>query len=720
MKRYPVPLLPWVLLCCLAAHAQTARPELVIQRGPVDYVHGLAFAPDGKRFATASGNDLQVWNAKTGVVELARTVSGRLEALAWSPDGSRIAGGGLTGAVFDWSGTVYLWDAHDGRVLQQWRTGEAVIAALAWSPDGQRLVTAGAGDFEGRSPRSAAQVWDKDGNLLHTLENYYASQVRLCFSSDGSRIALSFGSDGGHGTRAYDATTGNPLIPLLHQWMRGLTLTAEGAPRDDSDAVARSAEGSVVLTAQRSRESRDPGTGLTLRARGAGGRILAQMTLPEWPGPVALSPDGRQLVMTGASNFNTSPTPVLRVWQLNAQDAQWRALWQVEPYRAVPLSLAVANGVLALGLLNGKAAIWDLRAGVPCTLIGNTRYPGTLALSPAATHLAGSFLWDLREAQPRRGPQLTDYRAMTFSPDGSRLLEEGGMLEVKTGRHTEMRVPDEEGGNKLDGVHSAAFSADGTVLVTVDDTNSSGRMHLWRGDSGRFIQALVVSNPYIRFECVAFAPRGTTFAAAGRTDTLRQPETPFLGFFDGRTGRLERLMRTESDNHYFITGMQFSPDGKMLATTGLVMWPHEKPGPRDLGQDGAPVRTLRFWDVASGQQRGALPLEEDYAFPFAWLGNKTCVVADWSGVQFWSVPEARPLADLTLLDARFERDQRVIEWLVTTPDGAFDASSGAMRFLRWRVGEEIQETPPPTAPQIHGLLARVLRTVGASAAPPAR
>ncbi len=66
-------------------------------------------------------------------------------SVAWSPNGERIASGGV-------DGTVQVWDARTGQPLHTYTDPEdSPIASVAWSPDGERIASS-SGD-------GTAQVW---------------------------------------------------------------------------------------------------------------------------------------------------------------------------------------------------------------------------------------------------------------------------------------------------------------------------------------------------------------------------------------------------------------------------------------------------------------------------------------------------------------------------------------------------------------------------------
>ena len=73
------------------------RTTLLTYRGHTAGADAVAWSPDGRRIAVSgSGDQIQVWDTVTGetlVTYLEHT--GRVEAVAWSPDGKRIASGSI-------------------------------------------------------------------------------------------------------------------------------------------------------------------------------------------------------------------------------------------------------------------------------------------------------------------------------------------------------------------------------------------------------------------------------------------------------------------------------------------------------------------------------------------------------------------------------------------------------------------------------------------------
>jgi len=99
-------------------------------------------------------------------------------ALAWSPDGTRIASGS-----FDT--TVQVWNASNGKRLFTYPDRFNTVYSVAWSPDGTRIVSS--------SSDGTVQIWNADGGkVVYTLRN---GGLFVAWSPDSYLIA-SGGKDG--------------------------------------------------------------------------------------------------------------------------------------------------------------------------------------------------------------------------------------------------------------------------------------------------------------------------------------------------------------------------------------------------------------------------------------------------------------------------------------------------------------------------------------------
>ncbi|MDP9159361.1 MAG: hypothetical protein M3O09_03920 [Acidobacteriota bacterium] len=141
-------------------------------------INALAYSPDGTRILDGRTNgtsfNATVFRIADGVAifKLAGH-SNATRAVAWSPNGTIIATGGD-------DRTAKLWRASDGSLVRTIKDGSHV-RALAFSPNG--LLLADGDDF-------AVKIWRvADGALLHTLTGPSSSVVSVAFSPDGTQVS---------------------------------------------------------------------------------------------------------------------------------------------------------------------------------------------------------------------------------------------------------------------------------------------------------------------------------------------------------------------------------------------------------------------------------------------------------------------------------------------------------------------------------------------------
>ncbi|MGN9786229.1 hypothetical protein ACTMTF_32705 [Nonomuraea sp. ZG12] len=177
-------------------------------------IHAQAVhSPDGRWIAVAGGTfDLRAtdWgNGKVWILDAATGARHRefvhddwVNALAFSPDGGRIASGSRAGSTRIWDvadGTELLTIAHDS-----WVNG------VAFSPDGTLVATGTSGIYLPQRDHRAAEVWDAStGAALLRLEGVDRGMSSegvndVAFSPDGTWLATA----GDRVTRIWDVATG--------------------------------------------------------------------------------------------------------------------------------------------------------------------------------------------------------------------------------------------------------------------------------------------------------------------------------------------------------------------------------------------------------------------------------------------------------------------------------------------------------------------------------
>jgi WD40 repeat protein len=100
---------------------------------------GLAFSRDGRYFAAGNGTkSISVWETATGREVRRLPRSGRLYALAFSPDGRRLAA--ATAGRDPAQAELWLWDPESGQEILNLHVPIRVVIGLWFHPNGKQLV----------------------------------------------------------------------------------------------------------------------------------------------------------------------------------------------------------------------------------------------------------------------------------------------------------------------------------------------------------------------------------------------------------------------------------------------------------------------------------------------------------------------------------------------------------------------------------------------------
>jgi WD40 repeat protein len=157
--------------------AETRTPVGPPLRGPVGYVHDIAFSPDGKLVAAAGSRHAVVWDTMTRTTVRVFPVGthGGASSVSFSPDG-------LTLAIGRSDSFAVLYDLRTGRLIVHLGSDYS-ISDLAFSPDGKLLATASLG--------GTALVWDiASRNIVSSLSGAATLASAVRFSPDSRLVAV--------------------------------------------------------------------------------------------------------------------------------------------------------------------------------------------------------------------------------------------------------------------------------------------------------------------------------------------------------------------------------------------------------------------------------------------------------------------------------------------------------------------------------------------------
>jgi WD40 repeat protein len=544
-------------------------------------INALAFSPDGKLLATG-GDDAVVglWDTATG--KPLHPASGQELAIgcaALAPDGKIVAS-------FGWDWVLRLWGASSGKELARLGKAEKYVSYLAFSPDGKSLV---AGGWD-----SVPQLWDLSrGTVMRRFEG--AGQFIV--SPDGKAL-LNSGPLGD--LLLWEVATGKKLHRL-----RG------HSKEQEYWAAAFSPNGKLLATA-----GTDNTVGLWQVATGK--ELRRFQTAALWGRSLVFSPDGRNLFFGGEAQH-------IRRWDTATGDELPRILTGTD--RCTLLSYPPGGTTLAAVGDDSALFLWDMTRGkLRRRSLGHQG--GVTDISFAAdgktllsTGRDGTALvWDvarlIEHGQPREdlakkppvppsdyhGDPLPDgalarlgsvrwrrsgtIASVVFSADGKILVAGGGGNEESV-----LTVWDAATGKelrRLDGVAygytHVAFSPAGSVLAV----SSDGRVDCWDVATGRLLHQLAADPHYVY--ALAFAPDGKTLAAAGGTHEEGKRNT--IGLWDVATGNAVRRLEGHATA---ITALTFTADGRLLSTSGDLSVSANNSSRTVPGR-------LCLWDVASGKK----------------------------------------------------------------------------------------------------------------------
>jgi WD40 repeat protein len=510
------------------------REKVVVIRGHQGPVRAVAISPDGSSLATA-GDDgtVRIWELtnkkdafRQGPGPLYRAGPvfrrpGPVRALAYSPDGSRLASIGGDGGV-------WLWEVGRKEPRELGRHGGPGRAA-AFRPDGSSLATAGEDGL--------VRVWDRDGREVQKFGPHAGQVSGVAWRRDGKQLAAAVDAPESPGeVVVWDAGTGQAARTLPGP--PGGVLGVAYTPDDRLAATGR--DGTIRIWAPDGAETILRGTppttppvvrqdGKFLAAGGGNADNAGEVTIWNLAGPsedrvlrahvgsvagIAFGPDGERLATGGADGL-------VKLWQ----PSNGREVRTVRGHEGAVSAVAVSPDTLTVASAgrDGTVRLWDVPTGEGRILKGHPGPVTAVAFAPDGSWLASAgaggevIVWDANTGVPRltlkghTGGAL----ALAVGPDGRRLATAGADRLV--------RVWDAADGRELlvcrghaAAAAGVAFSPDGTQIASA---GADRTVRVWDTATGKPLHVLAGHSAEVRG--VAFSADGNRLASASADGTVK-------------------------------------------------------------------------------------------------------------------------------------------------------------------------------------------------------
>jgi len=697
-----------VIIPALPTFAQNV--EVFPQMGHRDSVRSVEFSPDRSKILSCSGDTIKLWDAATGR-EL-KTLSGHMSLVycaTISPDGKYIA------SCSD-DAIIILWDMGTGKAIQtffvaaQKEANQAYNGALSvkFSPDGKQILASTGLSHQGKQqmgdefPRWVINARTENTLRLFDVANgKYKWIIKLppeyvpdsiAFSPDGKQILS--GSSVDSTVKLWNAAKGKEI--------RTFTGHKEGI-----GSVCFSPDGKQVLSGSHDKT-------IKLWDAATGKEIKTLSGHSDWVNSVAFSHDGKYAA-------SGSRDKSVKLWDA----ASGREIRALSGHSSGILSVAFnADGKQIIsGAEDFTVKLWEVTSGREVrTLAGYTGAVGSASFSPDGKQIffnsGGNIkLWDTVAGNEIRtftvGGSFT-----TFSADGRQFISypHGNAVKLRDAV-TGNEIRTFTGHTKV--VNSAAFSPDGKQIVTGSE---DGTIKLWDTAMGNEIRSY--KQKYYGVQCVAFSPDGKQILSGG-------------------TGQIT-LWKVDSDkavldfkglNIYFVTYVAFSPDGKQVLSDAYNLFNYDNdvklwdvktgkaiktfkghksaihamafsPDGKHIAS-GSSDNTVILWDTATGKAAKTLTGHTSAVTSIAFSSDGRQILSGSldGAVCLWNADtgkEAAKFISFTGSDVQLASASRGLtvetetaassvegEWIAITPDGYYQASPRADRFLNVRVGDTV-------------------------------
>jgi WD40 repeat protein len=556
-----------------------------------DFVHALAFSPDGNLIASGGFRTVKLWQKVPGAKRYQVPVGAPITAIAVSADGKTAA----TGAA---DNSIQLIDTANGKILRKLGGHSSPVTGLAFSADGKTLASC--------SADKSVRLWNAaDGKPIRTIASP-APANDVVFNKDASRIVSAHADNI---IRVWQTTApktdpkkkdkkdaGEKPVAEMKGHGKPVTSLALLLPAG-TQVVSGSEDGTVRIW--------NISNGSAVRTMNHGAPVTA----------VAARPDGQAVASSAANGTG-------KLWQVNngkqlaelkgRVESQERIAGLTENQEVEKIRLAAAqNGVKTADKTQKdretalkKSQEDKTKADKAFADAGKKAKPLNEAVAKAKAELAKKpedkglkkKLDDAEKAAKKPNDDVQKAKTAKEAADRTLKLAEASVKQAKDlvanakKDETEATTRKKKADDELKAAQTAdktpakpltaiAFSADGKTIATA---SQDGHFQLWGGNDGTAIDSIQAHKAAA--SVVAFGPNGLVLTGSADKTLAAKDAKPSWKLVArlGAAGK-DPLDLSSSPFVGRIQSLAFSRDGKLLATGG-----------------GDPSRSgeLFLWDVA--------------------------------------------------------------------------------------------------------------------------
>ena len=464
-------------------------------------VLALAFSPDGTRLASGSkDNTVRLWdNASDSESTVLQKHTGWTNVLAFSPDGKILASGST-------DKTVQLWDTATGEPIATLTGHLNGINALAFSPNGTTLAS---GSTDG-----TVRFWNtENGDPLSTPITGHTEWVKaVAFSKDSSTLtSVAFNG----AITFWDIKTSQKTDPQItghRDWLATSAFSPDG-----TKLVSIGAESTMVVGFGR---VIFPDSLIRLTDISTG-REVATLKDKTGASNLVFSSDGKTVAFSNHGEIRLWDTETGSVLNMSPSDPKNNFPERLEPEIST-LVFSPDGKKLVSGTMDGNIQMWDTETGIG--LVSFTeRDPDDVKYGVKEAAEADRDATVVTTISP---DATATYRepitVLAFSPNG-KLLAAGTHKQIRLwnmgvgnwGKGISSINNREEGKAVFQGSQALVFSPDNKTLINGD---GNGKLQLWDITTGNELIALNGHTEGV--ETLQFPANGNTLVSAAQDGTI--------------------------------------------------------------------------------------------------------------------------------------------------------------------------------------------------------